>query len=227
MGSDIKDKTLFLEFYGLPGCGKSTVSHALSNELRKQGKTVIEPTYDIDHKYSKSVRRIIKLSKLVRYSLLYPQKYIALCTLIRKNGYKGAGLLSQTVNITSKLWAYDHAKSDYVIFDEGLTQSAISLEIFNGNSLRNEFNLFRLCKKRKTIKFYIKVSPEIALIRMKKRNKHDSRIEKIIDKDERERALRAIEMQCNTILNGFVIEGTNQLSLNNYLMQIINKEMLD
>ena len=51
-----------VEFVGIPGAGKSTLSHAVAEELRRRGQHVTEPTRDLTHR-SGTQRRI--LSKLV------------------------------------------------------------------------------------------------------------------------------------------------------------------
>lgn len=208
MGSDINCNTLFLEFYGLPGCGKSTISHLVAEELRKKGKQVKEPTYDSDHKLSENKRKCIKLLKLIRYTLLHPQKYKRLIKLVKSNGYTGLMALSQAVNIVPKLWEYDHAMDDYVVFDEGLVQSSISLVKDGDNSKYNEEMLFSLCAKRFFKKIYIKVSVDTALERMQERDKHDSRIEKITEEETKQRAIRIVEMLCESISPNLVIDDS-------------------
>ena len=47
-----------IDFYGLPGSGKSTISHLLADKLRGE-VDVIEPSFHIDHDYS-VIERIIK-----------------------------------------------------------------------------------------------------------------------------------------------------------------------
>lgn len=221
MGFDIKENTIFLEFYGLPGCGKSTVSHLVAEELRKQGKKVIEPTYDTDHRYSPSVRKGIKLLKFIRYVMLNPRKYKELSELITANEYGGTDVLSQAANIAPKLWEYDHAKADYIIFDEGLTQSAISLANNQSSSRENERKLYGLCKQRTVRKLYIKVSPEIALSRMAGRDKHDSRIEKIRDETEKVKAMREFEGLCESVTIDFIVDvATKEESIGRILIQI-------
>ena len=199
MGSDIKDNTVFLEFYGLPGCGKSTISHLVAEELRKQGNKVIEPTYVSDHLYSVNKRKYVKLLKLVSYFVIRPKNYIKLMQLVKSNGYRGSEVISHAANIVPKLWEYEKTNGDYVIFDEGLTQSAISLCRGSQNITENEAELYALCRNRPIRKFYINVDRETALERMKSRSKHDSRIEKINDEEEKQKALQRLEILCNAI----------------------------
>ena len=205
----------------MPGCGKSTISHKVAEKLRKQGKSVSEPTYDTDHRYIPSVRKGVKLLKLVKYALFYPNKYKKLCKLIRANGHSGLNVLSQAANIAPKLWAYDHSKVDFVIFDEGLTQSAISLVINSVSSLENEKTLYELSGQKIIKKFYIKVSNETALLRMAGRTKHDSRIEKISVVGDRLKAMRRIERLCESVPASIIVDTiTKEESVSMILRQI-------
>lgn len=199
MGSDLKKKPVFLEFYGLPGCGKSTISHLVAEELRKQGKTVSEPTYDVDHRYSKIIRKILKITNATRYTLLSPKAISKLMTVVKGNGYTGSAALNQFINIAQKLLTYRFPNAEYIIFDEGLIQSAISLtqtKNSKSDSFENVKALYRLCPKRKVRILDICVSLEETQDRMVKRAKHDSRIEKIRDKNKRKKALIDFHKQC-------------------------------
>lgn len=48
-----------VEFVGLPGAGKSTLSHALANALRANGEIVTEPTYEITRGRDRRWRKAI------------------------------------------------------------------------------------------------------------------------------------------------------------------------
>ncbi len=205
------DLTRFLEFYGMPGSGKSTVSHLVADALRRRGDTVIEPTYDTDHARFASIRKLRKLVKLFLYAAVHPKKLAALKRLAKENGNRGAEILSQTANIVQKLQVYDRAaRCNYVIFDEGLTQSAVSL-VKNGqkSASENERILYGLCGKRTVMKIYIRVSAETALERMEGREKHDSRIEKIPGVVNRRKALLNYEKQCETIADSITADNAD------------------
>lgn len=206
MEADIR-KPIVLEFYGLPGSGKSTISHLVAQELRKQGRKVIEPTYDVDHKYSVGKRKAIKLIKLIEYALLYPEEFHRLRKLITENGYAGLNKLKQASNIAQKLMAYKTNKEDVVVFDEGLTQAAISLAQNRSNVVEIEKDLYKLCKAKNIRKIFVKVDLETAISRMEGRDKHDSRIETIENELERISALEEFEKQCDRIISEFVVNN--------------------
>ena len=210
--------TVFIEFYGLPGCGKSTVSHMIAKKLRLRGETVIEPTYDLDHKYSRGIRKTIKFVKLVRFVVFNPGRYKRLTRLIKANGYRGLEIVSQAANIAPKLLTYEKATAHYVIFDEGLTQSAISLCQGEKNTVQNEAVLRSLCKQRTVQKFYIKVDVETALERMSKRDRHESRIEKTKNAGEQREALRTFEKQCEEIDSRLIVEEIDKDEIVSFIM---------
>ena len=207
MGSDLKNSVI-LEFYGLPGCGKSSVSHIVADELTKRGRSVEEPTYKIDHNESHFVRKLKKTGCLIRYFFGSPKSCRILTKLVRKNGYKGASAFSNSANIAQKLLIYGRTNRDFVIFDQGLTQSALSLSQTGKVSvLENEAVLYELCKGRTVKKIYLRVEKEEALRRMKGRASNDSRVEKMRTEKEQINALSAWESLCDSISPDIVIES--------------------
>lgn len=198
------NRTVFLEFYGLPGCGKSTISHLVANRLRKKGKRVLEPTYDIDHKYSKFIRRIKKIYNALVFCVVFPHYTTSLTNVIKQNGYKGKELISQFINISHKIQIYHFARADYIVFDEGIVQSSISLTQTNKctvDSINNLNSLLQMCPNRKIKSIDVRVSIEDALNRITKRTKHDSRIEKIENSNDRKKALVKFNQQCNNVIS--------------------------
>lgn len=221
---------IFLEFYGLPGCGKSTVSHIVAKKLAEGGKTVSEPTYDTDHKSSAKVRKVKKFLKLFRYALIHPKKYRALKKLVSRNGYGGKNGLKQCANITNKLLAYEKAETGFVIFDEGLTQSAISLSQEKEGkviSSENEKILYGLCgnkcRPENVKKIHIRVKADVALARMEGRDVHDSRIEKM-NPELRKKAVAQFHMQCDLIPDGIVIEDAAPEEVAERILKAIGTE---
>lgn len=207
MGSDLKN-TSFLEFYGLPGCGKSSVSHVVASALRQNGKSISEPTYQIDHISSPAKRKFKKIGSLILYFFSSPKACGTMMRQIRKNGYKGKFVLSHAANLAPKLLAYNRAKNNYVLFDEGLTQSALSLSQ-NGKlpASENESVLYALCKNRPVKKIYLRVEKKEALRRMNDRASNDSSIEKMQAPEERLAALSLWESSCESLSCDLIIES--------------------
>jgi hypothetical protein len=64
---------MLIEFFGLPGSGKSTISRLVADLLLKRGLAVEEITYNLDHGRSHAERLLVKLSHLLRYAAAHPR----------------------------------------------------------------------------------------------------------------------------------------------------------
>ncbi len=203
MENDIK-YPLHLEFYGLPGCGKSTISHLLSNNLKILGYKIVEPSYEIDHvRGGKLVRRIYKIKMLVSLILFHHACFSSIVDIVKSNGYKGKDFVSQVVNVAQKISIYNSKISDdIVIWDQGLVQAAVSLSTnSNVSAADNLAKLLLIIKKTNIFSVYMKCDMETALYRMKMRDSNDSRVEKLTSLDEKIQMLKNIESCCNDVLN--------------------------
>ena len=204
MEASLNNKAVFVEFYGIPASGKSTISHYMANRLRDEGLDVCEPTYAVTNIRFKFLRGFIKLMELIRYKNKNPQNYKRLMNIIYDNGHGGIEGVSHASNIAHKLNMYKLAKKgNYIIFDEGIVQSAVSLSLdnrgnYNNRAERNEHDLNSLCSGNRNIRIYVKTSPDIAKERMIKREKHFSRIEKL-NLRERMNALKTNYKACEDI----------------------------
>lgn len=197
-------KPIILDFYGLPGAGKSTVSHLLAESLTKKGYTVSEPTYNTAHKMNPVFRKIVKLSGAVIYSIMRPELFRQNLRLARKCGYSNPkDISSQITNIMIKYFTLRKKTSlDYIIFDEGLCQSAVSLCVMRCPEKTNIIAkyLYRyLSGKFTIIPIYLKIEMQQALIQMEKRASNDSRVEKIKSDKEKECLMKKYLNACNNI----------------------------
>lgn len=206
------ENTVIIDFFGLPGCGKSTRAHLLAQKLRENGKSVAEPSYTIDHEYSLAFRKIVKMVYMVRHYISYPNEARQIVELIKENGYNH--VIMQYVNIAYKLIKCKTEKCDYIIFDEGFCQSAISLSVNSGintNRCRTFFELLLHCQWY--IPVFVNVNSDVAMARMKLRKEKDSRIEKLKDNHKRVALMEAyvqsvseLSYDCLT-LNGESVES--------------------
>lgn len=203
MENDI-NKPLHLEFIGLPGCGKSTISHRLSVNLRKIGYNVAEPSFDMDHQSFASIRKLSKLVFLAYYYCTEHHQYKLIAKLVKSNGYKGSAALIQIVNIAQKLVAYRrHKGADYVVWDQGIPQAAISLSSYGLRKvLDNESDIFAMLPERPSVqKVYVYCDSETALKRMSGRSTNDSRVEKMVTLESKLSALSKIESDCEDLFD--------------------------
>ncbi|MGI9422303.1 MAG: hypothetical protein ACR2PA_03855 [Hyphomicrobiaceae bacterium] len=63
---------MLIEFFGVPGCGKSTISPLVAEQLRGEGVIVSESTYVLDHECRQIARVVRKSCGLVRYAATRP-----------------------------------------------------------------------------------------------------------------------------------------------------------
>lgn len=191
---------IVLDFFGLPGCGKSTVSHLLAERLRNAGYKVYEPSYDLDHNLWAWKRKLKKLYQYIVYMVLNPKKVSEIVILVKHNGYTVFfEQLSQCINIVTKYYAIYVSGFDYIIFDEGFYQAAISLSLVNNKVLSFD-NLQKMLEMINSdiriYGIYMHVSQEIALKRMAKRGGRDSRIDAHSNENDKLNLLENFNKNC-------------------------------
>ena len=209
-------QTLYVEFYGLPGCGKSTVSHLLADRLREEGFKVYEPSYGIDHQ-KPLWRKIRKCFLGLYYYIFYHGLYDAIKEIVSKNGYKDTDAFTQTVNIMQKVAAYrKNSEDQIVIWDQGIVQAAISLSLLGKETAK--YNLHKLIAllppSIRTHNVLIDIDENIALKRMALRSSNDSRVEKVKDENQKSLLLhRFHESICDIKkeFRGFELHGTLEI----------------
>lgn len=222
---------IVLEFYGLPGCGKSTISHKLADDLRSKGLNVWEPSYEIDRKYGKTMRKVVKFAKLASIAICNHRAYKGVRGLVEANGYHSMSALQQLGNIAHKIDGYKLAdRYDVTIWDEGLVQASISLAInASRNASVNESSLMTYSGDAKYVKVYVKVDKNTALKRMKGRDTNDSRVEKMASLEDQMRYLSLFETACENIskVKANRVTGYFELDTLGLSLDEINKRLLE
>jgi thymidylate kinase len=77
---------LIVEFIGLPGSGKSTLSHAVARFLRDAGESVSERSFEIAHEHGTAGRLLAKLRLFCRTLCRNPGSALALALVIARTG---------------------------------------------------------------------------------------------------------------------------------------------
>lgn len=202
MENNIINEAIHIEFYGLPGCGKSTISHKVAEQLRYEGFNIIEPSYDILYGNSKFVRLVKKIIYSIRLLFKNKKIYKNLKELVKKNDYKELEVYKQLANLAYKIYIYNYSQKAIYIWDEGIVQSAISLSTLNEvRPNENYKNILKICGKNSMkLKILIEVEPRLSIKRLKERDNKHARVEFLNDK-EKELMLKKIEKCIKDIEN--------------------------
>ena len=221
-------KGINIEFYGIPGCGKSVISHKLAQILKKEGFQVFEPTYNIVHEKSAFYRKIWKIFASLKLIFINYKSVTSIKSILRNNNLKFKNYVSQVINILPKVNIYLNQKSYINIWDEGLVQSSISLSNAK-SSKENFYNIKENLENIKIIAIYVNVDFNIAIDRMKNRKIHGSRIEKEDDYAKKIEMLNDFKLKCDSIENKILIKVDSTSDspeiIANHIMNCIREEL--
>ncbi|HEV8380681.1 MAG TPA: lipopolysaccharide biosynthesis protein [Gemmatimonadales bacterium] len=121
---------IYVEFVGLPGAGKSVASRKVAEALRRNGLTVTEPTYHLDHVVRPAGRRVLKASYAFRGLFGQPREGGFWSQVLWQSRQPSVGrLLAEAMN-----WFYlmatvrgKTAEPGVHLFDQGLCQAIWSI----------------------------------------------------------------------------------------------------
>lgn len=206
-----------IDILGIPGCGKSTIAHLLADMLSNRG-TVEEPTYTLAHQTSSSIKVLKKISGCISLMISHPRLFGRLMAIVRESGYHydSGTFYKHIYNLAFKIVEIIGMRSNYLLFDEGLWQSAVSL-YYNRSCTFEDIvelhsKLMSLCFPEKDanidyVSVFVDVDVEVAVKRQQNRSAKPSRVQSL-DKEERYKELtkqKAIFEQVNA---NIVIDST-------------------
>jgi hypothetical protein len=121
---------MLIEFFGLPGTGKSTMSRLVADLLLKRGLVVDEITYDLDHRQRRVARRLAKFTHVARYIAAHPR--YALSDLVRVTATRQATLLDLCKSIfnwmfIASLASRKRSSNRITFLDQGIAQAMWSI----------------------------------------------------------------------------------------------------
>ena len=169
--------------------------------MKKEGIKVYEPSWELDHLYGKYARALKKELMALWFSLLNREKAQRLNNLIKKSGYAGKDYQKLKLNLLYKAYILTKKQDTVVFFDEGLSQMAVSLAMGGKLSAKTIYNdMLQILPIMGILScVMIDCSIEDALDNMKKRETHDSRVEKMTSEENKIRFMRKFEKECNSI----------------------------
>jgi hypothetical protein len=191
-------RSVVIEFVGLPGAGKSTLSHRVASILQQRGWQVEQPTYSVDHEMRTWERLLLKLrlvsaEAIFHFACAVPSVKAILAT----RQASAADFIRLTVNwlFMSSLLRKADRRTGVHIFDEGLLNALWSIG-FSATSPGTAGILGELARQRSTPVVVALIEADITAVRERlSRRKHGhSRLERVGPTDDAwERAQRAFQ----------------------------------
>lgn len=175
--------TQIIEFYGLPGCGKTTLCKKMLSSADYRGKR-LAISRDISVSYARA--SIFQKVRSIPWRMVVP-----LVRLFVKTPFVGFSNLNLYIIFLKKESLYDYVRKysdiDYFFVDHGLVQSIISLMATSPTELNyaksQDINLI-LTKSNVNKVVYCKVSPKTSFLRIRARGgKALGRLDKVENDD--------------------------------------------
>lgn len=230
MGNHL-NKPLCIDFFGLPGCGKSTLSHLASQKLRCEGRDVKEVSYDMDHGNGSLQRTRKKIIATIKLFLCYTRLFWRVSKTLSTNGISlfGKQYFKHIINLSYKICALK-GHHEIILFDEGFCQAVLSISVNNDGICNDCYDsLIRaIASDRRMINVYIKTEQDTALARIRMRNDGQSRFDNLSD-DVTKNELVKMEKLCGLLPQTIVVENNNSENIEKLVAQIatgISKEII-
>lgn len=121
---------MFVEFVGVPGSGKSTLSRSVAEKLRSDGLAVDEITYELDHCLAARDRVARKLAKILVFAITNPRIFLEDSTQIVKTRQATIKDLAKALGAWSFISAElsnPRPRCRIAILDQGLAQAMWSI----------------------------------------------------------------------------------------------------
>lgn len=178
-----------LDFYGLPGSGKSTLSHLLAQKL-SENIEVCEPSFSMDHGFSFKQRLFKKICGLVKTLLRHPLTFFKVVKIVRGFGFCffKSDFYIHLLNICYKVYALKNIRTHFLVFDQGLLQSAMSLFYRRENKSDFEKIYHQLTNLANPsihyLNIYVQADIKTVMKRMKYRQTNISRVQLLSEQEQ-------------------------------------------
>lgn len=173
--------TPYVEFLGLPGCGKSHYSHLVAEKLREEGFQVVEPSWRLDNVNCRLIRFVRKTLMSLCFSIICSGKARALKKIINESGCSKREAKRFNRNLLYKAYLLIGHPKKVFFFDEGLAQIAVSLSVITGKVADQIYDEIKktLSLRQECIMIRIVCNEEDALNNMEIRGSNDSYVERL------------------------------------------------
>lgn len=221
-----------VDFFGLPGCGKSVCSHELAKLFVQKGFLVDELTYNMDHRHNIFARYLLKTLYALLFQIRFFKQAHAVKMLIKDSLSSESSIINQQRrNLFYKLYLIYTSRSHFIIMDEGIAQAAISTTTGTEHSSLSLFQKFLDYIPQNVIycPVYLETDIKTSLSNMASRKSNDSRAEKISSVSEREFFLKQFEskVKCLSDISRFTMKNDGILSPSQMACNLYRKLMKD
>lgn len=195
-----------VDFFGLPGSGKTTIAHRLARVLEANGYEVQETIYRVNNE-SNSMRRIgVKMWAALCFSITHYSYMHDLFALLGKGSFLTVSeAIKQWVNVCFVITNINKGQpQDINIADQGIAQAALSLTYRCENA-----DVVKIVTKlkeqvRMPIRHvYIRINTEKVLERLEIRRGNKARVDIEKSKDRKIMQLQEMQTRCNEIAAAF------------------------
>lgn len=194
--------TAYVEFFGLPGSGKSYFSHKVAEELRTEGYGIAEPSWTLDHKYGKCSRVVRKVWMGCLFRIFQHTKAVGLINTVKSYGLRKNDEKRIVRNLMYKAYNLTRQNKGILLFDEGIAQMAVSMAVGSGNPAQQIYNdlIEILSFEHKGVVVRIDCDIETALLNMDQRKSRDSKAEKIEGLEAKKEYLTKYKKECESLV---------------------------
>lgn len=233
----LKKTPIIIDFLGIPGSGKTTLSHLAAEILREEGITVVEPTYCINNEMSILHRYLTKSWYSLKLTVFKPAWALYWLFIILQSRQKTLkDFLLMIINCFYILEIYrQYSLYDYICFlDQGICQAILSLSFHSRTKFFIEKKLIIAFDFLSTLDFrvvHIEASVDTIIQRLKKRRKKQSRLERLkntakpvqLIRDEKRKIECLLAMLCKLLNADIVTVDTNSSeSIHSAAQQIVD-----
>ena len=171
----------YVEFMGLPGSGKSYLSHKVAEVLRAEGFEIVEPSWKLDHEYWKLSRVVRKMWMGCLFWIFQFGKSVRLTNTVNTCGLQKDDEKRITRNLLYKAYLLTFHKKGILFFDEGIAQMAVSMAVDSGMRAQKIYDdlMDILSFNQKNLVVKIDCDVETALLNMELRKSRDSKADRL------------------------------------------------
>jgi thymidylate kinase len=177
----VKKRTLIIEFFGLPGVGKSALSNRISEILFEEYDLFVKQgAYNLSHEMGRFRRMLVKLFYVMKELIFHPHYSIAsIKAIIRTQQRTIKDLIKVIFNwlFVSSLLRSSRNGFGVKIFDEGIFQALWSIGFSGNDESLTIMQPILAMAPLPEILVVPEANLDIITSRIAKRPKHDSRLE--------------------------------------------------